>query len=417
MTGTSARGRNILAQPQFGLRLKAVRQSRGISQAQLAGHGMSTTYLSRLESGDRPATPRAVNYLCDKLDLPQSFFHSGLVDSTTEALALVLSQTEQEGGTQLILDAMRAEAAAHPLIRWQSLWVLSQQQHKSGARPAQLATLTELTALSDEIDHPLLRVRARVQLARCQRSSGEPEGTYRTCNEALALVDEHDLPPSDRTRVLLALISAEAETGRLAEAVAHTGQALELLDSLPRSLRCETLWTASSIRGRQGQHTAAAELLEEAMALLPSGEDLPLWLRLRLAASALYLRMDPPRTDEAERHLDTAAPAVALLNVPVHQQEFQCLRARLAFHRQEYATAWELCEGLGENPEHLTYQDRIRHRTLVAQLRILKGEQAAAVADLQRLARQAQEAANIDLSAEVWRALAESLTYEISPSD
>ncbi|WP_309051959.1 helix-turn-helix transcriptional regulator, partial [Streptomyces sp.] len=49
----------MLEQPAFGRRLKRLRRERGISQATLAGGGMSTGYLSRLESGARNPTERA----------------------------------------------------------------------------------------------------------------------------------------------------------------------------------------------------------------------------------------------------------------------------------------------------------------------------------------------------------------------
>ncbi|MEU1504807.1 helix-turn-helix domain-containing protein [Kitasatospora sp. NPDC005748] len=406
-----------LPQPYFGIRLRTIRQNRGISQAQLTGPGMSAAYLSRLESGSRPPTDRAVAYLCDKLDLPLSSFQAEPTDRTAETLAMVVSGSDAEDATRMLLDTVQQGVPTHPALRWQSLWMLAENQRKSGARQDQQRTLQSLTELSDQIEHPHLQVRARVQLARCQRSTGDVPAAHRMATEAYALATEHQLSRSDLTRTLLVLISVEAETGRLVEALDHTDQVLRLVDELPVTLRAETFWTAGSIRIRQGRHAEAAALLEQAMDLLGAGnEELVLWMRLRLAAASLYLRMDPRRTDQAERRLREAAPAVELLNLPVHQQEFLTLRAHLAFHQDDHPAARELCERLGDHPEHLSFRDRVRHLMLRNQLRILNGERDAAIRELEQLAQQAQEAANIDLASEVWRSLAVTLAQAERPA-
>ncbi|MET8228406.1 helix-turn-helix transcriptional regulator, partial [Streptomyces sp. NPDC005301] len=46
----------MLRQPAFGRRLRGLRVARGLSQTALVGEGMSTGYLSRLESGARQPT-------------------------------------------------------------------------------------------------------------------------------------------------------------------------------------------------------------------------------------------------------------------------------------------------------------------------------------------------------------------------
>jgi len=399
-----------LPQPYFGIRLRTIRRSRGISQAQLAGPGMSTAYLSRLESGSRPPTARAVAYLCEKLAIPLSSFQTEPGDRTAETLAMVLSGNDAEDATRLLLDTVQHGDRTHPVLRWQSLWMLAEQHRKTGARGDEGRTLQTLVELSDQIGHPHLRARSRIQLARCQRSTGDPTAALPTASEAFAIATEHDLSPTDRARALLVLISVEAETGRLAEAVAHTEQVLRLTDDLPLPLRAESLWTASSVRTRQGRHSDAAALLEQAIDLLGCGRDeLLLWMRLRLAAASLLLRIDPRDTEQAERRLGEAAPAVELLNLPMHQQEYLTIRAHLAFHQHDHATAREYCDRLGENPEHLSFRDRIRHQVLHNQLRILAGDRDGAVRELEDLAKQAQDAANMDLVSEVWRALATTL--------
>ena len=54
---------HMATESPFGLRLKALRQQQGLSQAALAGNEISTGYLSRLESGARNPTERVIAYL------------------------------------------------------------------------------------------------------------------------------------------------------------------------------------------------------------------------------------------------------------------------------------------------------------------------------------------------------------------
>ncbi|MFJ8042664.1 helix-turn-helix domain-containing protein [Kitasatospora sp. NPDC096147] len=394
-----------LPQPQFGIRLRTIRQDKGISQAQLAGPGMSTAYLSRLESGSRPPTERVVAYLCEKLGLPASSFQTERTDRTAEALAMALSgDTEEALG--LLLDTVRQPVTANPALRWQALWMLAEQQRKEGDREDERATLEALTELSDQIRHPSFQARSRVQLARCQRAFGDSDLAHLTAAEAHAIAAEHRLPPSDLTRALLVLISVEAETDHLDQAVAHTDQVLRAAEHLPHTLRAEALWTAGSIRARQGRLPEATGLLEQAITLLGTGNDeLLLWTRLRLAAAALHLRATRPDTAQALRHLTEAGPAVQLLNLPVHRQEHLALSAHLAHLQGDTAAAERLCAELGEDPQLLSHRDRVRHQLLYHRLRLATDPEEA-IRRLRHLAEQTDASHHTDLAAEIWRVLA-----------
>ena len=54
-------------------------------------------------------------------------------------------------------------------------------------------------------------------------------------------------------------------------------------------------------------------------------------------------------------------------------------------------------------------QERIRLDVLRNRVLLMEGEQAAALAGLRELAEQAQRSGNMDLAAEIWRLVAESL--------
>jgi hypothetical protein len=88
------------------------------------------------------------------------------------------------------------------------------------------------------------------------------------------------------------------------------------------------------------------------------------------------------------------------------------LRAHLAFEEGRPADARAACAQIGEEPLLLPFRDQIRFQALCGRLRIADGDRDGGIQTLEQLARQAQEARHIDLAAEVWRLLAETLAAE-----
>ncbi|MCX4745118.1 helix-turn-helix domain-containing protein [Kitasatospora sp. NBC_01287] len=400
---------DTLEQPEFGRRLRSLRSAHGLSQAQLAGPGMSTAYLSRLESGARPPTARAVAYLCAQLSVPASAFRKTDPHPLAHVLACTASGPESEESAQRLLDVYTREQDADPALRWHALWVLARWQEIHAETETHLMSLRTLVELSDQIGLPDLRARARVAMARAQRSGGRDlRSAGLAAREALEIAESHGHSHTEIVQALLVLISIEAETGSLADADTHTDRLNALITDVSSSLRVEALWTMASLRVRQGRHSEGAPLLERAMDELGSTDNLRLWTRLRLAAASLYLQMTPRDLSQAARHLEEARPAVDLIGVPLHSHEHCALRARLAFYQGDVDLARTLCASVALAPGHLAFRDQIRHELLLCQLRIIDGDRSA-IADIEALTHRSGEAANTELTAEIWRSLAEVL--------
>ena len=129
----------MLRQPAFGNRLKKLRTARGLSQTALAGEGMSTGYLSRLESGARQPTDRAVAYLADRLGLKAADFEEPVTGSLAHALTLA-SSTGSADAIEALRSALAAEGHESAVLRWQALWLLARAARpagrpRRGARP------------------------------------------------------------------------------------------------------------------------------------------------------------------------------------------------------------------------------------------------------------------------------------------
>ncbi|WP_327305675.1 helix-turn-helix domain-containing protein [Streptomyces sp. NBC_01298] len=405
----------ILQQPLFGRRLRALRLAQGFSQVQLAGTEISPAYLSRLESGARPPTERVVAYLCEKLKVSSASFQTTTGSSLARVLATVMTVGESPAMAAVLEETLlqEQEEDVDAVLRWQAQWALARCYQTQGRMTEELALLHEMTALGDRTGLPELRARSRVRLARRLRGSGDVAGARAHAEEGLALAEASGLPHRDIVEALLTLISIEAEEGQLAQARADADRMVGTLSDgsakLPLRLQVEVLWTASSVCARQGDHTAAAATMTRALAALPGNEDPVLWMRLRLAAASMYLRMDPRDTQEARLRLDEAEAVSVLVGMPVHQNELLLLQCQLAFCEGRFDDAHTLSGRLDDNPEGLSVRDQLRLDVLRDQIEIVRGDHAAAVADLERIAKEAQRSVNVELSAEVWRALAEAL--------
>ena len=221
--------------------------------------------------------------------------------------------------------------------------------------------------------------------------------------------DLADLGLSDQTAALHALISAEAEAGRLLEARARADELVKLTEPEGGTAFIRALWASATVSIRQGEHGMARAALERTLKSLDSHEDLALWMRLRLAAASLYLQITPPETAAARARLDEIEPVVTLMGTAQNGQELVALRAHLAFSEGRHGEARELCDAVEHDRVQLSFRDRIRLQALRSMLRILDGEKERGVQELQQLAQQAYGAHNVELAASIWRNLAETL--------
>ncbi|GHG21599.1 helix-turn-helix domain-containing protein [Streptomyces hydrogenans] len=402
----------MLEQPFFGRRLKQLRTERGLSQAALAGDGMSTGYLSRLESGARKPTPRAVDHLAAQLGADVSVFDEEAVgDSLSQALAIAAS-LESDETLEALERALTADAGTDqdPPLRWQALWLVARWHRRHNRQERERDLLEELVALGERLGQPALRVRGLAQLARCLRARGEVGRVDELAAAAHALAREHALAVPDVAASLLALVSVESEAGRLADARTHADELTALTADRRDTLWAEALWTGAAVRVRQGDPESAQTLLDQALAGFPSTGNLDLWTRLRVAAARLHTQKSPPELDTAERYLEQAESGLAFLGIPALEQDVTSLRAELAFQSGRFADARALLDRVRGAAPQMTYRNRVRLDILDGRLLIVEGEEQAGLDRMRALAEEAQASANIDLAADIWRLLAETLS-------
>ncbi|MEJ3744828.1 helix-turn-helix domain-containing protein [Actinomycetes bacterium KLBMP 9797] len=406
----------MLEQPTFGQRLRALRIKRGLSQAALAGDMISTGYLSRLESGARRPKAHVAEYLAERLNVPMSEFDTpsdarpaaAQTSVVAPILAAVISGADDELADTLA-DMLHTGEQWDPALRWEGLWLLAGARGRQGRHDDECALFAKLVTLSDELGIPTLQARSRTQMSRCARVRGDNLAAREHAAAAHRLAAE--LSVHDRVAALHALVSAEAELGLLAEARTHVDELCALTEPVGDKHHVEALWAAATVRMRQNDHAAAQTLLESALLRLDSRRDLGMWIRLRLAAASLYLQASPAVTERARTTLDEVSPVVKLVGTELHQQQLLTLRAHLAFAEGRIPDAREICAQIGE-PLLLSFRDRIRFQALCGRLRIVDGDREGGVQALQDLARQSEAAHNVELAAEIWRLLAETLVAD-----
>jgi len=404
----------MATESSFGPRLKALRQQQGLSQAALAGDEISTGYLSRLESGARDPTERVIVYLAERLGVDRSAFYiQPRSSSLTQALTLAASTDSGEAIEDLI-DVFATARDEDPLLRWQALWLIERYWRARGEQAEELACLEELASIADDLELPALQCRSRSWLARCLRATGESARALEFAVSAHQVAKQAGLPVSDEANALLALVSVEAEAGRLPDARSHAEELVELVADESAALRTEALWSAATVCSRQGDDDDAHAFLRQAIAILDSRVDPVLWARLRLAAASLCLQASPPSTGPAHTYLKEAEAAFALVGTPVQQQEILVLQAQLAFEEKRYGDARAAHSQLSNDKLLLNYRDRIRLQTLDSRLLIVEGHRKEGLAQLRQLGEDTRRAANLDLAAEIWQVLAEALEQPAS---
>jgi transcriptional regulator with XRE-family HTH domain len=400
----------MLDQPRFGQHLKRLRLQRDLSQLALAGDGMSTAYLSRLESGKRQPTERAISYLAQRLGVEVSVLLQPGPEPLAQVVASAVSAPVTVDTVQVLRQALAEGGKEDPAARWQALWLLVRALHEHGDYEAESQYLPELVQLSDAIAVPELQTRARTQHSVCLRATGALREALPLADEAFEIARRGRLGIEDTAGALMVLISLQTETDAMAPAMLNVALLDKSLDEMSNPLKTEVLWTGAIIRLRTGDYATAIERLERAMAALDSAEDVSLWARVRLATSSVALRMTPPRSDLARVRLAEAAAAIALVGTPLRRQELTLLEADLAFHDGRYEVARGLCAQLNDSDLRLSYRDRVQLRSLEARLLILGGDVRGGTQLLEELGQEVTDNKNPALAAQVWQSLALTLS-------
>jgi transcriptional regulator with XRE-family HTH domain len=401
---------DLVPQPYFGERLRRLRQQRGLKQSDLADVGLSASYVSRIESGSRAVTFQVAEVLARRLGVDVRTFES----SRDVCLTRLLSDAQTslaEGDHAAAAAAFEAALENAPTEPLAVAWLI---RHSLTIALGNLGRLddwqrhqTELVALAIRANSPDLMVQAYTGLSNCLRQCGDIGEADAAAQVAYQHARDPEVSPGHRLRAVMAVIAAEAETGRATQAARRVPDLLALVDEATPSLRAQALWAAASAQLAAGAEEEGMALLHRAADGLRREDDPVIWARLRLALVSLRRRAGQPVDPGIRTWFDEAAAVLRASGIPIYQAQLDFLEAQIAFDDGRLDEARTLAESALARSDVLSFRDRARAGMLLAQALAQSGERTRALQDLRQLAQRLDAADARHLSAEAWRLVAE----------
>jgi len=303
---------------EFAQRLRRLRAAKGLTQRQLAGTGLSVSYVSLLEAGRRTPTPETVELLATSLDCTPAEL-LGETDSLPgrpSALNIRFGQLALATGS---LDQARqhfevalAAPDLDPLMRTEA--VIGQARVLEAQGRLREAAETYEGLVQEAMNSPryVASLSVVINWCRCLYELGELGRVVEVGTGAMQELDRLQAWQSETAVQLLATVAAaHFELGEVPQAERLLREGLRRAEEIrsPKA-RASVLWNASHLASEEGRHREALELAEEALAYFRHETDRRATARLLSQYGYLLLRQDPPRVADA---VDTLNEALEIL--------------------------------------------------------------------------------------------------------
>lgn len=294
-----------------GQRLRRLRRERGLSQQELAGDGITASYISLIEAGKRQPTAKTLERLAEALGVAPEHLRDG-TDSRVQDARLALRYAQLALGNGEPSDAasrfQELVAASDAQVAAEAQWGLAAALEAQGLLEPALAAYDRVyeQATASPEAQPMLR--AAIAVSRCARELGDLGRAVDIGEQALALAVRWKADRTDLAVDLLCTLAfAYQERGDAVRATELLTRVRRLADELggPRA-RGAVYWNASVLAGELGNSADAVGLAERALALFGEGDDERNLARLRGTHATLLLRSDPRRAAEAVGLLQAA---------------------------------------------------------------------------------------------------------------
>ena len=228
----------------IGERVRTLRRSAGLSQAELAGGRFSKEYVSQIERGKTRPTPETLAWLADRLHTDREFLEHGVSRADGERIEAELGEAERLMTVGRFGDALRA---------------IRRARDRAGATPAPAVALR------------LLQTEARLRIR-----TGELAEAMSLLEEAAALAVSPGFTDLDRAGVVFQVGVVRYSESKISEAIVLFGEALVLADRHGESadgLRSDILHWRSRCHRRNRDWVAAEEDIQRALELAEAVAD------------------------------------------------------------------------------------------------------------------------------------------------
>ncbi|MQY05383.1 helix-turn-helix transcriptional regulator [Actinomadura macrotermitis] len=305
-----------------GERVRNLRLTRRLSQAQLAGHDLSDSYISLIESGKRTPTPTVLRMLAERLGCTPEYLAEGVepeqrahleVRERHAQLALLAGDaaTAESGFAEVLARSDDADLSAR------ARWGRARALEGLGRTEEAIALFEELREQAERDPGRASRLPAVIALARCYHTVGDLGQAVALGERALDRLRRLELGAGEEhTEVGRVLLLAYVDRSDAARAHA-LGRALTRQggDDVPLAVH----YRRASVRAlEEGAVGDSLYFAEQALATHAGGEPEQPRARLRLAAARALLRGVTPfsaeRTPAAEgpgQPMDAPTPQAA----------------------------------------------------------------------------------------------------------
>ena len=344
-----------------GARIRRLRLDRQLSQVELAASGVSREHISRVERGERRATPDVIRKLAPYLGVSEQYLETGKLIAGVEERELRLADAElrlrlEDDGVEgearfqeLLRDALQAGDAEAALRARIGLGIAAARRGAFADVVRRLERVVADPRIS-LLTHP--DVYASLGQALVERGRAEDAiALFRRC------LDEADAAGRSPVYVRFAVYLSTA----LADAGDYTG-AQEALDDAMRAAdaepaepytRVRLYWSQARLAAARGQSGAARSSIRRAIGLLEATEDTRYLAVAHGLAATIALGAN--RLDEAAEHfarVDDYAGALDTQDEAILRADQARLAARRGHAERAIALAREALElASGDPPE------------------------------------------------------------------
>jgi len=330
-----------------GRHLRAARERVGLSQRALAFPGCSAAYISRIEAGERIASPRVLHELALRLHVDYAYL-AGTSESPARSvlddaeIALRLDETDDAASLyQRAFDEARDNRE-----QTRALEGLGQVAFRRGD-PSLAVELFEraLSVVDDDIaERPALAS----DLARGYAALGQLARSIAILERC---VEAYTGDPVQYVRFAGFLGAALTDNGSFAEAERVLAAALSRgRDVADPYTRARLYWSESRLRGEQGQSDLAARYAQRALEILRGTEDSHAIALALQSLAHIYLDLDRPA--EALDLVREGEPLIAAAGTPLEMALYRIQEARalaaLGESEAAAALAMELTGAIGD---------------------------------------------------------------------
>lgn len=323
----------------LGRRIRIARIAARLTQAQVAGDDISTTYVSRIEDGQRRPDIDLLTLLAGRMDITVEELLLGMTAEEFGEVHHVIEEAARDLAAGDGAEALaKAETAVARLAEVQ-VWDLRRPalQVYAGALVAvdqHVAAISVLEALAAHPAPDAAWLETLIALSRCLRRAGDLDRAIAVGEDASPTIEALGIAgTTEALQLTVTVAGAYVARGDSSHALRLCKRAIVLAEEFGLPLaKASAHWKASLVEDLRGEPEAALLSAREALALLEQSDDPQQLARVRSLVAYLLLKLDPPDATGALDVLDRAGHDVA---------SDQVLRARAHFLLGDHGRALE----------------------------------------------------------------------------